>query len=233
VKCHGAEKQKGDLRLDSREATLKGGETGPALVPGKPEESLLVKLVHHADKDRTMPPKEKLKPAEIAHVEDWIKAGAPWPKVEMAKAPPATGGEKIGDAWSDPRNPIVQTFKGERLDLWSFKPLLDVQPPSEGHPIDAFLGTAGAPTADARTLLRRLTFDLTGLPPTPRKWKRSRPTQSAIRNPQSAIASIISSPLPVTANIGRGSGSMPCATATATASIGTSTGRSPGAFETT
>src|SRR5436190_19014212 len=78
VKCHGAEKQKGELRLDSREATLKGGENGPALVPGKPEESLLIKLVHHAEKDRTMPPKEKLKDQEIALMETWIKAGAPW-----------------------------------------------------------------------------------------------------------------------------------------------------------
>ena len=55
VKCHGTEKQKGELRLDSLEAALKGGENGPALVPGKPGESLLIKLVHHADKDRTMP----------------------------------------------------------------------------------------------------------------------------------------------------------------------------------
>src|SRR3954452_23872681 len=79
VKCHGTEKQKGELRLDSREAALKGGENGPALVPGKPEESLLIKLIHHADKDRTMPLKEKLKDKETDDVEHWIKAGAPWP----------------------------------------------------------------------------------------------------------------------------------------------------------
>jgi cytochrome c553 len=122
VKCHGTEKQKGDLRLDSREAALKGGENGPALVPGKPEESLLIKLVHHADKDRTMPPKEKLKDKEITVIEAWIKAGAPWPAATQAAAVAAAGAEKLGDAWSDRRNPIVRIFHGQRLDLWSFKP---------------------------------------------------------------------------------------------------------------
>ncbi len=80
VKCHGAEKQKGGLRLDSRDAALRGGDSGPSIVPGNAGESLLVKLVHHADLDRTMPPKEKLKDADIAVLEQWIESGAPWPE---------------------------------------------------------------------------------------------------------------------------------------------------------
>ena len=181
LRCHGEEKQKAGLRLDSREAALKGGESGPALVPGKPEESLLLKLVRHAEADRKMPPKEKLPDSEIASLEHWIAGGAPWPApAVLAESAPASG-EKIGDAWSDPRNPIAKIFAGQRLDLWSLKPIADSQPPrisnpkfQISNPIDAFvlakLEAAGAPPAveaDARSLCRRLYFDLTGLPPTP------------------------------------------------------------------
>src|SRR5262249_39107023 len=69
IRCHGQEKHKGDLRLDSREAVLKGGKDGPAIVPGKPSESLLLKLVRHQDPDREMPPKDPLHEAEIAALE--------------------------------------------------------------------------------------------------------------------------------------------------------------------
>jgi cytochrome c553 len=168
VKCHGTEKQKGELRLDSLEAALKGGENGPALVPGKPDESLLIKLIHHADKDRTMPPKEKLKDKEIAVIEAWIKSGAPWSAVTPAVSVPADVGEKIGDAWSDSRNPIVRIFHGQRLDLWSLKPPTDAPPPAAAaNPIDAFFPSQPSAEADPRTLIRRLTFNITGLPPTP------------------------------------------------------------------
>ncbi len=194
-RCHGAEKQKGDLRLDSREATLKGGKDGPALVPGKPAESLMVKLVRHAEEDREMPPKEKLQDVEIAALERWIADGAPWPAQPAATL--GTNQEKIGDAWSDPRNPIVKIFGGKRLDLWSFKPITDPAPPPVRdtrwvqNPIDAFVlsrieaaGLKPAAEADRRTLARRLYFDLTGLPPAPEEVEAfvSDPSPDAYKN---------------------------------------------------
>ncbi|MHA3771287.1 DUF1553 domain-containing protein [Verrucomicrobiota bacterium sgz303538] len=181
VKCHGVEKQKGGLRLDSREAALKGGDTGPAVVPGKPQESLLLTLIRHADPERDrMPPKEKLHEAEIADVERWITEGAPWPQ-RVATAPDVTvPGERLGDAWSDKRNPIVRIFGGRRLELWSLKPISDPQPPAVSrsewprNPLDRFVlakleatGQQPSPEATRQTLVRRLYFDLTGLPPLP------------------------------------------------------------------
>ena len=78
--CHGADKQKGGLRLDSRAAALKGGEHGPALVPGDATKSLLLQAVRHATKDLAMPPKEKLPAPDIAALAAWVQAGAPWPE---------------------------------------------------------------------------------------------------------------------------------------------------------
>ncbi|MDB6171611.1 MAG: hypothetical protein JWL59_922 [Chthoniobacteraceae bacterium] len=182
LRCHGAEKQKADLRLDSREAALKGGESGPAIVAGNPGESLLLKLVRHTEADRKMPPKEKLPDGQIASLEQWIADGAPWPARTAADALPSpkVSAGILGDAWSDPRNPIVKIFAGQRLDLWSLKPIaLPVPPPVMDNtwprnPIDRFVlekfetaRLAPAPEADARTLCRRLYFDLTGLPPAP------------------------------------------------------------------
>lgn len=179
--CHGAEKQKGGLRLDSRAAALKGGETGPAILPGKPAQSLLVQAVAHTKPDLEMPPKDKLAKSEIALLEQWIRDGAAWPVVEPAGA--ATGrprGETLGDAWSDPRNPIVKIFGGERLDLWSLRPMRRPQPPKVRreswvrNPVDQFVlarleaeGSEPSPEAEKRKLARRVCFDLTGLPPTP------------------------------------------------------------------
>jgi mono/diheme cytochrome c family protein len=166
VGCHGTEKQKGGLRLDARDALLKGGDTGPALALEKPEESLLLASVNHATKELAMPPKEKLTPAEIALLTRWVKAGAPWPKdTALTARPPLQPGERLGDAWTDPRNPIVRIFGGERLDLWSVRPLRTVTPPAGPHPIDALTAHPAAGSVDPRALLRRLTFDLTGLPP--------------------------------------------------------------------
>src|SRR4051812_20658620 len=73
VSCHGTEKQKGGLRMDSRTALLKGGESGPAIVPGKPSKSLLVQAVMHVKPERSMPPKEKLTKQDIAVLEKWIR----------------------------------------------------------------------------------------------------------------------------------------------------------------
>jgi hypothetical protein len=170
VSCHGTEKQKGGLRLDSREAAMKGGDTGPAIVPGKPADSLLLQSVMHAKKELTMPPKEKLTVVDIAVLERWVRDGAPWPaEVKLtASRPQVKAGERLGDAWTDPRNPIVRIFGGQRLDLWSLKPVAPVRvPDGAANPIDALLGAKPAPEADARTLIRRLSFSLTGLPPTP------------------------------------------------------------------
>jgi len=183
VSCHGPDKVKGGLRLDSRAAALKGGESGPALVPGKPAQSLIVQAVLHARPDLEMPPKDKLTKADIAILELWIKDGAPWPetKIGTVSAEPEPG-ERIGDAWSDHRNPIVRIFGGQRLDLWSLKPIKQPTPPAVQDrrwirtPIDEFVlarlenaGLKPSPRAGRRILARRVYFDLTGLPPTPQE----------------------------------------------------------------
>jgi mono/diheme cytochrome c family protein len=165
-KCHSsnAEKLKGGLMLDSREAILKGGDTGPAVEPGNPEKSLLIDAIHWKDKDMQMPPKKQLAADEVAGIEAWVRAGAPWPQDEGAKA----AAKKVFN---------LQKRKAEH---WCWQPLEDAPPPdvkATGWPanaVDRFIlakleekGLAPAPDADRRTLLRRVTFDITGLPPTP------------------------------------------------------------------
>jgi mono/diheme cytochrome c family protein len=87
-KCHGPDKHKGDLRLDSAEAVKKGGEDGVVVVPGDPDKSLLIKAVGWADKDSRMPPKKKLSDEQIAVLTAWVKAGATWPEAAApAKTP--------------------------------------------------------------------------------------------------------------------------------------------------
>ncbi len=179
--CHGAETAEGSLRLDSRESMLKAGDRGGLLVTAELQDSLLWQSIAGLSDDLEMPPKNPLSPAELAVIEKWLVSGAHWPDRE---ATPPLGlpleGEPLGDAWSDPRNPIVQIFGGQRLDLWSLKP---VQQPSlpvtvnsdwaRGE-LDRFVlarfesaGVAIPAMADRHTLLRRLYFDLTGLPPSP------------------------------------------------------------------
>ena len=166
IGCHGEQKQKGDLRLDSLSSLLKGGESGPAVVPGKPEQSLLITAIRHSEQLK-MPPKEKLPTSDIAALAAWVKAGAVWPDAKPAVPSPA-------------KSAAVRTFTDEEKGFWAFQPirkpkLSDVSgvefPVS--NPIDAFIATGlkakgltPAPTADKRTVIRRLTFDLTGLPPT-------------------------------------------------------------------
>ncbi len=162
-KCHGAEKAKGNLRLDSRAAMLEGGGNGPSVVPGKPAESLLIDAINYGDLVQ-MPPKSKLDAAEIATLTKWVELGAPWPGGDTPKAAIAAKGFDLG----------------ERAKHWSFQPVRRAEPPSvvagdwPSNPIDRFLlaaleakGLKPAPDADKRTLLRRVTFDLIGLPPTP------------------------------------------------------------------
>ena len=179
VSCHGPDKSKGGLRLDSRAALLQGGDSGPAVVPGAPDDSPLVQAVRGTRPDHPgdrMPPKDPLAPTEVTALAAWVRGGAAWP----ARAVAATAGRRGGTAWADPDNPVRKAFGGDRLDLWSFQP--PARPPVPAvrradwprNPIDAFVlakleakGLAPAPEADRRTLLRRLTFDLHGLPPTP------------------------------------------------------------------
>lgn len=182
VGCHGPDERKGGLRLDAREHLLKGGEHGAAVVLGKPAESLLIRSVRHEVSELSMPPKEKLSDTEVATLERWVRDGIPWPKIpEPSPAAPAQTGERIGNAWTDPRNPIRKLFGGERIDLWSLRPIEAVSPPALGdatngqpseNAIDRFVlarlaarGGIPAPEADRRTLARRLAYDLTGLPP--------------------------------------------------------------------
>ena len=167
--CHGAEKQKGELRLDSRAATIAGGGSGEAVVPGKPDESLLVQAVRYLG-DIKMPPRSKLPEAEIAVLVDWVSRGAVWPDADNKQPEPTpTAGEKAGPLFSD-----------EARAFWAFQPVVAPAPPSVRDAawpktaIDQFIlagleaqGLAPAPRADKRTLIRRATLDLTGLPPTP------------------------------------------------------------------
>lgn len=180
VSCHGSEEVKGGLRMDSREALLAGGDSGPAVIPGKPSESLVIQAVRHTREGYEMPPKEKLSDKDIAVLERWIQDGVPWPKMPVVSTAEPPPGERIGDAWSDPRNPIVRIFGGQRLDLWSLRPIKSPEVPQlksgrqTRNPVDAFIlaklesaGLEPSPEADRRTVARRLYFDLTGLPPAP------------------------------------------------------------------
>ena len=153
LKCHGPEKQKGGYRVDVKAIALTGGEgSAPNLLPGNAAGSPLFRYVSGADPELRMPPagEPPLAPAEVAVLRAWIDAGAPWPDHASATL-------------ADP------------LDWWSLKPVARVTPPPGApHPVDAFirarLATAGlrpAAPADPRTLIRRLSFDLTGLPPSP------------------------------------------------------------------
>jgi mono/diheme cytochrome c family protein len=156
--CH-ASAAKGGLRLDSRSGLLAGGKDGAVVVLGHPESSVLSSAVHYGDSRLQMPPRASLKPEEVATLDEWIKAGAPWPA-------------------SDVRPATTVVTEAER-NFWSFHPPVRPQVPHVDSSwaetdIDRFvLATleqkqlkAGA-DADKRTLLRRVTYDLTGLPPTP------------------------------------------------------------------
>ena len=163
LECHSpAKKVKGGLSLDSKPGWEKGGDTGPALVPGNPGESLLLKAVHWADRDLQMPPKKKLSDAEIAVLEKWIQMGAPDPRTE-----PGTGSRSTAMSMEAGRS------------FWSYAPLQNPPVPAvrnEAWPrtsIDRFLlarmekeGLAPAPDAEPSVLARRLSLQLTGLPPT-------------------------------------------------------------------
>ena len=162
LSCHGeaGKKVKGGLRMTARAELLTGGDTGPSLVPGDAAKSLLVQAVKY-DGDLKMPPKGRLKDHEIADLTAWVKDGAAWPEMGSTAATAKAGGPLFTDA---------------QRGFWAFQPVRKPAVPQSTlpHPIDAFLaakreaaGLRPAPPADPRTLIRRVTFDLTGLPPTP------------------------------------------------------------------
>ena len=162
IKCHGPKKQSSNLRLDSREAALKGGDSGPALEPANPEKSLLVQAVAHTHEELKMPPSGKLPEASVAIIRQWVGLGAPWPAItHTGVASKPTEGRDFG------------------APHWSFKPVVcpSVPPTNDRNwprsPVDAFIlarleaaGLTPSAPADKRTLIRRATIDLWGIPPT-------------------------------------------------------------------
>ena len=165
--CHSGKsvKLQGGLRLDSLAAALKGGETGPAVVPGNPKESLLVDAINYGELYQ-MPPKTKLPAEEIAILTQWVEMGAPWPKEDVASSADSSKGFNLAQ---------------RKADHWCWQPITrppvpEIRNPQSAirNPIDSFIlarlqaaGLSPAPPADKRTLIRRAYFDLIGLPPTP------------------------------------------------------------------
>jgi hypothetical protein len=173
-KCHGERRQKSGLRLDGHGRALAGGERGPALVPGEPQSSLLVQAIRYDDLDLQMPPRERLPQGEIDALVAWIAAGAPGPA--GGEAPSAEGDDPHpGGAYN-----LDDALLAERASHWSFQPVGDPAPPAVSDeawvrdPVDAFIlagieaaGLQPATPAERSRWLRRVAFDLTGLPPAP------------------------------------------------------------------
>ena len=163
-KCHSKEgdKVKGGLLLDTREAVALGGNTGPAIVPGKPNDSLLIQAISYKDEDLQMPPKgEKLSDQQIADLTEWVRRGAPDPRSVVAK------GSSLA-------------YSGVGKNHWAFKPVRRPEVPAVQNaawvknPVDNFVlakleanGMAPNAPAEKTALIRRLSFDLVGLPPHP------------------------------------------------------------------
>jgi len=162
VQCHGAKKQEGGLRLDSRNGWMQGGDRGAAVVAGQPGKSLVIQAVKYDDPDLQMPPAKKLNAKEIADLESWVRRGAPDPRREPTA------------------HSIARLNVEDAQSFWSFQPLKTPAVPHNENdhwsrnPIDSFIlaqlnkrSLSPVTIADRRTLIRRATLDLTGLPPTP------------------------------------------------------------------
>jgi mono/diheme cytochrome c family protein len=163
LECHGPELQRGQLRVDSLSSLLAGGDSGAAIVPGQPDESLMIEAVRYESYE--MPPSGKLADAQIAVLTRWVQAGAPWPGHDDAVRPAVAQQPKITD---------------EDRAYWAFQPVGHVEPPAVENgdwcrnQLDRFIlnqleshGLAPAAEASRLALIRRVTFDLTGLPPAP------------------------------------------------------------------
>ena len=168
LECHSGDDPEGKLSMESLGGLLTGGLRGPALVPGKPDQSLLVTAIRH-NEELKMPPKRKLPTADRAILTSWVKRGAPWPN---AKATPKPS--------SKPKTPGGPLFSEDQKRFWAFRPLGAATRPSVkaknwvNSPIDRYIlarlegaGLQPAPPASPLAWLRRVTFDVTGLPPTP------------------------------------------------------------------
>ncbi len=166
LSCHGENKQESGLRLDAREHALKGGESGPAIVEGKPDESLLIEAVRYESLE--MPPEQRLSESEVRVLEEWIRRGVPWPNGPHASLRRSRGHD----------------FTPAERSYWAFQPVRAWPVPPVRNPswcrnaIDRFVlarleseGLAPAPPADRRTLIRRVYFDVIGLPPGPEEIK--------------------------------------------------------------
>jgi hypothetical protein len=163
--CHGDGKIKGGLRLTSRASVLEGGDSGPAAVSGKPAESLLIRAVRY-DADLRMPPKGKLTARQVDVLARWVERGLPWPEDRKTV--------------SQPERAQRLAISDEQRRFWAFQPVVTVAPPDVRDaawvrsPVDRYIlsplekkGLTPAAPADRRTLLRRVTLDLIGLPATP------------------------------------------------------------------
>jgi hypothetical protein len=161
--CH-TEEHMGGLQLDTAEHARKGGKSGAVIVPGDPAASLMVKALHYNDARLKMPPTGRLTDSQIADVETWIKNGAVWPQSANAAAPVSA--------------PYV--ISAEQRAFWSFRPIANPTPPAvhdkkwARSEIDRFIlakledrNLKPVPAAGKRSLIRRASYDLTGLPPTP------------------------------------------------------------------
>jgi hypothetical protein len=169
-RCHSAqaEKIKGGLRLDTRGALLAGGDSGPAIAPGNPEQSLLIEAIRYTNPDLRMPPKGKQLPAAVvADFVEWVRRGAPDPRTTETASPDST------------RSSTPAHLYTPNKEHWAFKPVRASSVPTTLHPgwcqtpVDNFIladlesaGLQPSVATDRRTLIRRVTYDLTGLPPT-------------------------------------------------------------------
>jgi mono/diheme cytochrome c family protein len=163
LSCHGPDKQQAGLRLDSRAAMIQGGDTGGVIEPGQPTESPILAAIKQTGEVSKMPPKgDRLADDQVAAIEGWIAAGAPWPEGPKAVASKA------------------EEIASKTATHWAFRPIADPAVPRVSdpawntEPIDAFIrerldraGLAPSEPANPATWLRRVTFDLIGLPPTP------------------------------------------------------------------
>jgi len=163
MKCHGdkPEKLSGGLDLRTRASLLKGGDTGPAAIPGKAKESLLMIAIRHGKEGYEMPPNGKLKDDQIAVLAKWVDNGLAFPPDLMGS--------------DNPIAPPKPKFTDEQRKYWAYQPVVRPEIPKlAAHPVDAFLlaklnekNLAPVEAAEKRTLIRRAYYDLTGLPPTP------------------------------------------------------------------
>lgn len=187
LSCHGEQLDQieGDFQMLERSHLLRGGQSGQAaIIPGQPDESPLIQFIERLDPDLAMPPKqdERLSEDEIEHFREWVALGAPWPDQQEQAALLAKGEWQFGDrvqiktSGGLEKNWDQRRYKKSKI--WAFYPLEKVEVPltKNPHPVDAFialewdrLGLSGAEITDKRTLIRRATFDLTGLPPTERE----------------------------------------------------------------